>query len=130
TSADLLDGVHLIDSAYPRMAEVWLTELRSLLLSTVQPLTPVAFERIHTPFYTFIWTQAANPDATYKIKIRDLTKSYKHVEKAISPAVCVNGICRATMTFQSPLPNRTTLRWKIKVDGQSTAWRPFITDMP
>lgn len=130
TSADLLDGVHLIDSAYPRMAEVWLTELRDLLLSPVQALTPVAFERVHTPFYTFTWTQSANPDATYKIKIKDLEKRYKHVEKNIAPAFCVNGICRAAMSFQNMPPNHTTLRWKIITDGQSSGWRPFVTDMP
>lgn len=130
TYTDLLDGVHLTDSAYPRMADVWFAELKLLIQSPVQPLAPVAYERIHSPFYTFTWTQSANPAATYKLKIKDMAGLYKHVEKGISSAVCSGGICRIMMTFPVPLPNRTTLRWKIATDGQSSAWRPFITDMP
>lgn len=130
TWADLLDGVHLIDSAYPRMAEVWNAEISTLVLTPVHPLTPVTYEAIHTPFYTFTWTQSGNIDSTYKLKVRDEAGLFEYAEKNIPLSACTNGICRAVLNFTTPPPNRTALRWRISIDGQTTPWRSFTTDMP
>jgi lysophospholipase L1-like esterase len=130
TSSDLLDGVHFNDFAYPRVAEVWQHEIDALVRSSLHPLAPVASESIHTPFYAFTWTQTGSVDATYKIKVKDEAGVFKHVEKYISQAVCSSGICRTILNFETPPPNRTALRWKIAIEGQSSPWRSFSTDMP
>jgi lysophospholipase L1-like esterase len=130
TWADLLDGVHFTDSAYPSVAAVWNTEIDTLLSTSLHQLAPVTSEAIHTPFYTFTWTQAGSTESTYKIKVKDEAGLFKHVEKNISQSVCMGGICRAVLTFTTPPPNRTSLRWKLSVDDLSTPWRSFTTDMP